>query len=151
MKQDKLFKEQGIGNAIILVDDSLSLGLIFKTEGTDGDIQVPIKKRRTQNTLSVDALKIELLEAGLSVEGTKSVLRMRLESSKLDNFEMTEKLVYSLKVEQLRLYCVKHDLSSDGKKADLIARLLNVPAQTPQDQSSFPLIASSVGQFIESN
>ena len=88
------------------------------------------------------------MEAELSVEGSKSVLRMRLESSKLDNLEMTKKLVYSLELEQLRLYCFKHDLSSNGKKAALIARLLNVPSQTLQDYSSFPLIASSVGQFI---
>ena len=79
-----------------------------KSYNTDGDIQVPIKKRRAQNALSLAELKIELLKTELSVEGSKSVLRMRLESSKLDNLEMTKKLV---EVEQLRLYCFRHDLS----------------------------------------
>jgi hypothetical protein len=87
---EKIFNETGKGNAIVLVEDSSSLGLIFKTDGTDDDIQVPNKKRRTQNALSLAELKIELSEAELSVEGSKSVLRMRLESSKLDNFEMTK-------------------------------------------------------------
>lgn len=57
-----LFNETGKGNAIVLVD------LIFKTDGTDDDIQVPNKKRRTQNALSLAKLNIELSEAELSVK-----------------------------------------------------------------------------------
>ncbi len=55
---EKIFNETGNGNAIVLVD------LIFKTDGTDDDIQVPNKKRRTQNALSLAELKIELSDVG---------------------------------------------------------------------------------------
>ena len=79
-----------MGNEIILVNDSSSLGLIFKAESDDA---ANAKKRRTQSTLSVAELKKELLKAKLSVEGSKSVLRMRLESSKLDNVEITKNFV----------------------------------------------------------
>ena len=72
------------------------------------------------------------MKGHLSVEGSKSVLRMRLEASKLENVEITNKFVYSLELEQLRLYCFKHGLVHDGKKAALIARLLTAPVPAQQ-------------------
>ena len=131
----------GVGNEIILVDDSSSLGLIFKAESDDA---VNAKKRRTQSTLSVAELKKELLKAKLSVEGSKSVLRMRLESSKLDNVVITKNFAYSLELEQLRLYCFKHDLAYDGKKAALIALLLTVPVPAQQREAFQTCLLSDI-------
>lgn len=124
-KQDQVFTQTGIGKAVTLVEDSSSLGYIFGNEAGDDASDNVATKKRTQAALSIGELKAELLKLNLSVEGSKSVLRLRLEASRLGDFDLTKELVYSLNLDELRLYCFRYHLAYDGKKAVLIELLLS--------------------------
>jgi len=46
LKQDKIFKKTGIGNAIVLVDDSTSLGLIFNSQTIANSVPLQSKESK---------------------------------------------------------------------------------------------------------